>query len=191
MIGQMYEIRWHGRAGQGVVTAAELLGESVMHSGRYFQAFPEYGAERMGAPIKAYTRISDDPIEVHSPVLEPDMVIIVNPNLIGVVNLTEGLKPDGVIVFNTTDSPAEIRRKLKFQTGTVWCVDASGIATSELRRDIPSTTVIGVVARCTPLVSLEAALETTRESLSGKLRPEIVDANVRALERAYNECIKG
>ena len=81
--------------------------------------------------------------------------------------------------------------KLNFHTGTVWCVDASGIAMAELRRDIPSTTIIGVVARCTPLVDLEAALETTRESLSGKLRPEIVEANVRAMERAYKECVKG
>ena len=135
-MGRMVEIRWHGRAGQGVVTAGELLGESAMHVGKFFQAFPEYGAERMGAPIKAYTRISDDPIEVHAPILAPDVVVVVNPNLIGVVDLTEGLKPEGVIVFNTPQTPADIRRRLKFSAGTVWCVDASAIAMQELKRDI-------------------------------------------------------
>jgi len=122
-MSQMLEIRWHGRAGQGVVTASESLGEAAMHKGLYFQAFPEYGAERMGAPIKAYTRLSDEPIEVHAPILEPDMVIVVNPNLIGVVDITEGLKPDGAILINTPESPAEIRDRLGFHTGKVWCVD--------------------------------------------------------------------
>ncbi len=87
-MSQMTEIRWHGRGGQGVVTAGELLGEVAMEMGRYFQSFPEYGAERMGAPIKSYTRISEDPIEMHCPILEPDIVIVVNPNLIDVVDLT-------------------------------------------------------------------------------------------------------
>jgi pyruvate ferredoxin oxidoreductase gamma subunit len=191
-MAEMFEIRWHGRAGQGVVTAGELLGETAMHSGNYFQSFPEYGAERMGAPIKSYTRVSDEPIEVHAPILEPDMVIVVNSNLVGVVDLTEGLKPDGVIIFNTADSPAEIRKRLQFPTGSVWCVDASGIAMQELRRDIPSTMMISVVARAAKgLVSLQAAIEVTRESLGGRLRPEVVEANVRALQRAYDECVSG
>lgn len=190
-MSRMLEIRWHGRAGQGVVTAGELLGESCLHANLYFQAFPEYGAERMGAPIKAYTRISDEPIEIHSPILEPDMVIVVNPNLIGVVDILEGLKPDGTLIINTPQSPAEIRDRLGFHTGEVWCVDATRIAMEELKRDIPSTLILGVVAKASDLVSLDAIVETTQETLSGKLRPEVVEANVRAIKRAYEECVKG
>ena len=190
-MSQMLEIRWHGRAGQGVVTAGESLGEAAMRKGLYFQAFPEYGAERMGAPIKAYTRLSDDTIEVHAPILEPDLVVVVNPNLIGIVDLTEGLKPEGSLIVNTQQTPAEIRQRLNFHTGTVWCVDATGIAMAELRRDIPSTLMLGVVVRAAGLVDMEAVVEATRESLGGKLRAEIVEANVRSLERAYEECVKG
>jgi pyruvate ferredoxin oxidoreductase gamma subunit len=190
-MSQLLEIRWHGRAGQGVVTAGELLGESSMHAGLYFQAFPEYGAERMGAPIKSYTRLSDEVIEIHSPILEPDMVIVVNPNLIGIVELTEGLKPEGTLVVNTTLSPPDIRKRLNFYTGVVWCVDATRIAMEEFRRDIPSTLILGVVARASDIVELDAIVETTRETLGGKLRPEIVEANVRAVERAFKECIEG
>jgi len=190
-MSQMTEIRWHGRAGQGVVTAGELLAESAMVEGKYFQSFPEYGSERMGAPIKSYTRISDEPIEFHCPILDPDMIIVVNPNLLGVVDLTEGLKPEGTVIINTPDSPAEIRAKLGFEKGTVWCLDATKIAMEEFRRDIPSTMMLGVVAKATGIINLEPAIELTRERLGEKLRAEIVEANVRTLERAYSECVKG
>lgn len=190
-MSQMIEIRWHSRAGQGAVTASELLGEAAMEEGKYFQAFPEYGAERMGAPIKAYTRISNEPIEFHCPVLEPDMVVIVTPNLLGVEPLTEGLKPEGTVIMNTHQSPADIRKGLGFPTGTVWCVDASRIAMEEFKRDIPSTMMLGVIARASGVVHLHALTELTREKLSGKLRPEVVEANVRSLQRAYDECVQG
>ncbi len=190
-MSQMLEIRWHGRAGQGVVTAGELLGESTMHAGMYFQAFPEYGAERMGAPIKAYTRLSTEVIEIHSPILDPDMVVVVNPNLIGVVDITEGVKQDGTLIINTTHSPEALRKRLGFESGQVWCVDATSIAIEEFRRDIPSTLILGVVAKASELVDLDAVVETTRETLGGKLRPEIVEANVRAIQRAYEECSQG
>jgi len=190
-MSQMMEIRWHGRAGQGVVTAGELLAEASLEQGNYFQAFPEYGSERMGAPIKSYNRISDEPVEVHSPVLEPDMVIIVNPNLIGVVDLTEGLKSDGYILMTTPQTPAEIRQRLGYSTGQVWCVDASRIAMEEFKRDIPSTMMIGVVCRATGIVNLDTVVHLTRERLGGKLRPEVVEANVRTLQRAYDEAVQG
>ena len=190
-MSQMFEICWHGRAGQGVVTAGELLGEAAMKMGQFFQSFPEYGAERMGAPIKSYTRISDEPIEVHSPILEPDMVIVVNPNLIGAVDLTGGLKPDGHMLINTTHSPSEIRARLRFDGGRVWCLDASRIALEELGRDIPSTMMLGVVARATGIVRMDAVIHLARERLSEKLRPEIVEANVRSLQRAFDDCLEG
>jgi pyruvate ferredoxin oxidoreductase gamma subunit len=190
-MGKMTEIRWHGRAGQGVVTAGELLGEAVMEAGRYFQAFPEYGAERMGAPIKAYTRVSDEPLELHCPILEPDIVIVVNPNLLGVVDLTEGLKPNGMVIINTPQTPAEIRKRLGLKGGQVWCVDASRIAMEQFKRDIPSTMMLGVVVRATQVMHLDAIINLTREKLSGKLRPEVVESNIRALQRAHDECVQG
>jgi pyruvate ferredoxin oxidoreductase gamma subunit len=190
-MSRMTEIRWHGRAGQGVVTAGELLGEAAMEQGQFFQAFPEYGAERMGAPIKAYTRICDEPIELHCPILQPDMVVVVNPNLLGVVDLTEGLKPDGTLLFNTPQTPAEIRARLGFHTGHVWTVDASKICMQEFKRDIPSTMMLGMVARASGLLHIEALITLTREKLGGKLRAEIVESNVRALQRAHDECVEG
>ncbi len=191
MMSQMTEIRWHGRGGQGVVTAGELLGESAMETGAYFQAFPEYGAERMGAPIKAYTRVSTEPIEIHSPILEPGIVIVTNDNLIGAVDITEGLAEGGTIIVNTDVSPEKIREMLDYQSGEVWCVDASQIAVDEFGRDIPSTTLLGVVVKAIGIVELEALIETVRESLGGKLREDIVEANVRAVARAYEECVQG
>ena len=187
----MTEIRWHGRAGQGVVTAGELLAEVAMEEGKFFQAFPEYGAERMGAPIKSYTRISDEPIEFHCSILEPDMVIVVNSNLLGVVDLTEGLAPDGIAIVNTDQAPAAIRDGLGFHGGRVWCVDASKIAMEELGRDIPSTMMLAIVAKATGIIDLDVAKKVTRQRLGERLRPEVVEANVRALQRAYDECVEG
>jgi pyruvate ferredoxin oxidoreductase gamma subunit len=190
-MSQMTEIRWHGRAGQGVVTAGELMGESAMHEGKFFQSFPEYGAERMGAPIKSYTRLSDQPIELHCPILNPDIVIVVNPNLLSVVDVTEGLKSNGILIVNTSETPAKIREKLHFAAGSVWCIDASKVANEELKRDIPSTMMLAVVARAAPIIHIEATIDLTREKLGGKLRPEVVEANLRALQRCYDECTQG
>lgn len=187
----MTQIRWHGRGGQGVVTAGELLAEVAMEEGRFFQSFPEYGAERMGAPIKSYTRISDEPIELHCPILEPDMVIVVNSNLLGVVDLTEGLGPDGTAIINTDESPFVMQEKLGFQGGKVWCVDASKIAMEEIGRDIPSTMMLAIVAKATGIIDLDVTKRVTRQKLGERLRPEIVEANVRALQRAYDECVEG
>ena len=190
-MSQMTEFRWHGRAGQGVVTASELLAEVAMKGGKFFQAFPEYGSERMGAPIKCYTRIDNEPIEMHCPVLEPDIVVVVNPNLLGIVDITEGLKKDGLIIINTTEPPEDMRKRIKFATGKLWTVPASNIALEELKRDIPSTMMLGVIAKATGLITIECAIEVTRETLGNKLRPEVVEANVRALQRAYDECVQG
>lgn len=181
------EIRWHGRGGQGVVTAGELLAEAAMEEGKYFQAFPDYGPERMGAPIKSYTRISDKPIEVHHQILNPDVVIVVNPNLIGVVDVTEGLREDGVLIVNTPESPAEIRKKLGFKGGKVATLDATRIALDTLGRNIPSTLMLGAVAKVTNLVSLDSIVRRAKERLGEKLSKKVVEANLTALRRAYEE----
>jgi pyruvate ferredoxin oxidoreductase gamma subunit len=190
---KLIEIRWHGRAGQGVVTAGELLAEAAMKEGKYFQAFPDYGPERMGAPVKAYTRIGTQPIEVHNQILEPDVVVVVNPNLIGVVDLTEGLVDDGIVVFNTPLTPAEIREQLELvgRPVKIWTVDATRIGQETLRRDIPSTIMLGAVVRATGMVQLKSLTHMVEEKLGAKLQRHIVEANLDGLKRAYDEAVEG
>jgi pyruvate ferredoxin oxidoreductase gamma subunit len=192
-LGKLTEIRWHGRAGQGIVTAGELLAESALKTDMYFQAFPDYGPERMGAPIKSYTRISDEPIDVHYQILSPEVVVVVNPNLLGVVDVTEGLAEDGVVIVNSPRSPEAIRAALGLE-GTkvrVFTVDATGIALETLKRDIPATIMLGAIIRASGLVDLDGTVEVVKEKLGEKLRGEIVDANVKALRRAYNDVKEG
>jgi pyruvate ferredoxin oxidoreductase gamma subunit len=192
-VGKLTEIRWHGRAGQGLVTAGELLAEGALADAKYFQAFPDYGPERMGAPIKSYTRISDEPIDVHYQILTPEIVVVVNPNLLGVVDVTEGLVEDGVVIVNTSESPQQIRKRLGLEgsRARVFTVDATGIALETLKRDIPATLMIGAIIRATALVDLENAVHVVEEKLGAKLRGEIVKANLKALRQAYENVQEG
>jgi pyruvate ferredoxin oxidoreductase gamma subunit len=192
-LGKLTEIRWHGRAGQGIVTAGELLAEAALKENMYFQAFPDYGPERMGAPIKSYTRISDEPIDVHYQILSPEVVVVVNPNVLSVVDVTEGLAEDGVVIVNSADPPEKIRQTLglKGTKARVFTVDATGIALETLKRDIPATLMLGAVIRATGLVDLEKTVEVVQEKLGAKLRGEIVEANVTALRRAYETVKEG
>ncbi len=192
-MGKLTEIRWHGRAGQGIVTAAELLAEAALKEDKYFQAFPEYGPERMGAPIKAYTRISDEPIEVHYQILHPDVVVVVNPNLLGVVDVTEGLAEDGTLIVNSPETPEQVRTRLGLQGGKikVFSVDATKIALETLGRDIPATLMLGSIIRAVGLVDLANTLHLVQEKLGSKLRAEVVENNVKALRRAYEEVKEG
>ena len=192
-MAKLTEIRWHGRAGQGIVTAGELLAEAAMKDDKYFQAFPDYGPERMGAPIKADTRISDEPNDVHYQILSPEVVVVVNPNVLGAVDVTDGLAEGGVMIINTTESPGKIRDRLglKASEAKVFTVDATGIAMEALERDIPATLMIGAIIRATEMVSLENAVDVVREKLGEKLRGEIVEANVTALRLAYDNVQEG
>ncbi len=192
-MGKLTEIRWHGRAGQGIVTAGELLAEGALKEGMYFQAFPDYGPERMGAPIKSYTRISDEPIDVHYQILSPEVVVVVNPNLLSVVDVTEGLAEDGVVIVNSPDPPERIREALGLtgKKARVFTVDATGIALETLKRDIPATLMLGAIIRATGLVDLEKTVEVVQEKLGAKLRGEVVDANVTALRRAHEAVKEG
>jgi pyruvate ferredoxin oxidoreductase gamma subunit len=192
-LGELTEIRWHGRAGQGIVTASELLAEAALTDGKYFQAFPEYGPERMGAPIKAYTRISNEPIEVHYQILNPEVVVVVNPNLLGVVDVTEGLVEDGTLIINTPETPEKIRTDLGL-TGKkvkVFVVDATRIALETLGRDIPATLMLGAIIRAAGLVNLDNTLHLVKEKLGARLRAEVVENNLKALRRAYEEVKEG
>ncbi|MFQ6058332.1 MAG: 2-oxoacid:acceptor oxidoreductase family protein [Anaerolineae bacterium] len=190
-MGKMIEIRWHGRGGQGVVTAGKLLAETALEAGQHFQAFPDYGPERSGAPIRAFTRLSDEPIRIHSQIEEPDVVLVLDPTIIGAVDVTEGLKEDGVLIVNTPQGPAEIRSQLDFHGGRVYTVDASHIALEELSREITNTPMLGALARATGLFKVEELVEQIRRRFEDKLSPQMVEANVRAIERAAGEVQEG
>jgi len=187
----LIEIRWHGRGGQGVVTAGKLLAETAMEAGRYFQAFPDYGPERSGAPIRAFTRLSDKPIDVHSQIEEPDIVVVLDDTLLGVIDVIQGLKEDGLLIVNTARTPAEIRSQLDLQGGRVVTVDATRIALDELGREITGGPTLGAFARATGLFSLEEIVEQTRRRFAKKLAPELVEANVRAIQRAGEQAQEG
>jgi pyruvate ferredoxin oxidoreductase gamma subunit len=180
----LIEIRWHGRGGQGAVTASKLLAEAALGSGQYFQAFPDYGPERMGAPIRAFTRLSAQPIRIHSAVETPDVVVVLDPTLLGTVPVTEGLKEDGTLLVNTPTSPAGVRGMTGLQGGQVFTVDASHIAIEEIGREITNTPMLGAFARATGLFDIEDLVGELRAWFGKKLPAEAVEANVRAMRRA-------
>jgi pyruvate ferredoxin oxidoreductase gamma subunit len=187
LMKKIIEVRWHGRGGQGAVTASKLLATSALAEDKYIQAFPEYGPERMGAPIQSFTRISDEPIKIHCHVTNPDMVVVLDPTLIGTVDITEGLSEDGIIVVNTSESPAQIRKKLNLKGRKIFTVDASKIALEELGRSLPNTPMIGALIRATGLLKLENVINDIKDKFSGKFSQKIVDGNVNAIKRAYQE----
>ncbi len=190
-MSKLTEIRWHGRGGQGVVTAGKLLAETALGTGQYFQAFPDYGPERMGAPIRAYTRLSSEPIDLHCQIEEPNVVLVLDPTLLGTVNVTEGLKEDGILLVNTNKTPAEIREMLGLKTGKVFTVDASHIAIEEMGREITNTPMIGAFAKATGLFDLDALIEQTRHRFAKSMTTEVIEANVRAIKRAAAEVQEG
>ena len=187
----LIEIRWHGRGGQGAKTAALLMGEAMLAAGKYIQAFPEYGPERTGAPVASYNRIAEGPIYIHCQVTDPDVVVVLDPTLMGTVDVTAGLRDNGKIIINTGASPAELRERMKLNGRHVYTVNASKIAQQTIGRDIPNTPMLGAMARVTGLLSLEHLLSDTKSRLEKKFRgkPAIIEGNVRAIERAYNEVV--
>ena len=186
----MIEIRWHGRGGQGVVTASKLLAETALGEGKYFQGMPDYGAERMGAPITAYTRISTEPIRTYCMITEPDVVVVLDPTLLGVVEVTKGLKEGGKLIVNTSASPEEVRSQVKYK-GEIWTVDATKIAIETFKRNIPNTPMLGALVRATGIVNKESLAKLIREKFGTKMGADLVDANVSALERAHDRVRMG
>lgn len=191
MSKELIEIRWHGRGGQGVVTAGKLLAETAMGAGQYFQAFPDFGPERMGAPIRSFTRLSSKPITIHSQIENPDVVLVLDPTLLGTVPVTEGLKEDGILIVNTPMSPEEVRQITGFRTGKLFTVDASHISIEEMGREITNTPMLGAFARATGLFDLDALEHQVRKWFGEKVSPSVVEANVRVLRRAAQELQEG
>ena len=188
--GKLIEIRWHARGGQGAVTAAKLLAETALSQGQYFQAFPEYGPERMGAPIQAFTRISSDPILIRSSITNPSIVAVLDSTLLGTVNVTAGMGEDGIIIVNTPDDPATIRATMKLEGCKVYTLDANKIAKETIGRAIPNTPMMGALIKVIGTMPIEQVAQYVRKSFGKKFSEEIIEGNVKAVERAYAE-VKG
>lgn len=181
------EIRWHGRGGQGAVTASKILADAALASGKFVQAFPEFGPERTGAPVKSFNRISTQPINTHIQITNPDIVVVLDPTLIGIVDICEGLSRDGTLIINTDKSPGQIRKELSKPIGKIATVNATDIAIKEFKRNIPNTPMIAALVKITGILKLEDVLEGFKKQYSEKFSPEVVEANLGAMKAAYNE----
>jgi len=187
-VSQFIEIRWHARAGQGAVTAAKLVAETALFEDRYMQAMPEYGPERTGAPLKAFTRISDEIIEVSNAIEHPAIVVVLDATLLSSINVLEGMLPDGAVVVNSPASPQEMRKILNAPDGvTVATIDASGIALDTIKRDIPNTPIVGALVKVNPVVDLESVKGQLLKTFGKKFSQEMIDANLESVTRAYEE----
>ena len=182
----MKEIKFVGRGGQGGKSAAAILAEAALEKGKYIQSFPEYGAERQGAPVFAYTRIDESEIRIHSGVTNPDVVVVLDPTLLDSVAITQGMDENGVVIVNTPKTVNEIKEMLGFE-GKIHTVDATKISVDLFGKNIPNTPMLGAIEKVTELVSLEVLKEKIREKFERKLGEEGVKKNLEAIERAYNE----
>ena len=191
-MNNLIEIRWHGRGGQGAKTASLLLADAAFNTGKYIQGFPEYGPERMGAPITAYNRISDKPITIHSNIYEPDYVVVVDDTLLESVPVTAGLKTEGAIVINTTKSPEYLKEKLNGYDGNIYTIDARKVSEETLGKYFPNTPMLAAIVKVTGIMSDEAFLEDMKGSFKHKFakKPEVIEGNMKALELALKEVTK-
>jgi pyruvate ferredoxin oxidoreductase gamma subunit len=191
-MAETMEIRWHGRGGQGTVTAAKVLADACLSGGRYVQAFPEYGPERAGAPLRAYNRISSKELRMHCPVLRPQVVGVVDATLIDGINVAEGALEDALFVVNSAKDPKEIRAKLNAGSRQkVFTIDASKIAMECIGKALPNASMLGALCKVTGLVSLEHLLEGVRKSFGKKFSQKIIDGNLEATRRGYEEVKEG
>ena len=188
----MIEIRWHGRGGQGAKTASLLLADAAFNTGKYIQGFPEYGPERMGAPITAYNRISETPITIHSNIYEPDYVVVVDDTLLESVDVTSGLKETGAIVINTTKSAEYLKKALKGYSGEVYTIDARKISEEALGKYFPNTPMLAAIVKVSKIITDDELLEDMKGSFKHKFakKPEVIDGNMKALEMALKEVKK-
>lgn len=188
----LIEIRWHGRGGQGAKTASLLLADAAFNTGKYIQGFPEYGPERMGAPITAYNRISTKPITIHSNIYEPDYVVVVDDSLLESVDVTSGLKEDGAIIINTTKDINYIKNNLNGYKGNIYTIDAKKISLDTLGKYFPNTPMLAAIVHVTGIMSDDEFLNDMQGSFKHKFakKPEVIDGNMKALEMSLNKVKK-
>lgn len=191
MSKDILEIRWHGRGGQGAKTAALLFGEAATDTGMYIQAFPEYGPERTGAPVKSFNRLSEKPIRIHSPITSPNIVLVLDPTLMESVDVLEGLEDNGILIVNTQMSPSDIREKLGVSGNIkVFTVDASKIAKDKIGMNKPNTPMLGALGKVTDILDFNRMLDSIEDKLKKKFRgkpEEIVNNNLEAIKTAHDE----
>ena len=182
------EIRWHGRGGQGAKTAALLLADVAFKTGRYVQGFPEYGPERMGAPITAYNRISDNPIRVHSNIYTPELVVVLDETLLHSVNVTSGLSENGAVIVNTKETADEIRPMLRGYKGKIYTVDAREISVKALGKYFPNSPMLAAAVAVSKVMDKEEFLSEMRASYQHKFakKPEVIEGNMKALEMTFD-----
>ena len=191
-MNDLIEIRWHGRGGQGAKTASLLLADAAFNTGKYIQGFPEYGPERMGAPITAYNRISSKPITIHSNIYEPDFVVVVDDSLLESVDVTAGLKSDGAIVINTTKNANELKKFLNNYSGDIYTIDAKSISIDALGKYFPNTPMLAAIVEVSKIMSEKDFLECMKESFVHKFakKPEVIEGNMKAIELTFSNVKK-
>lgn len=187
-MGKGLEIRWHGRGGQGAKTAALLLADVAFQTGAFVQGFPEYGPERMGAPITAYNRISYDPIRVHSNIYTPDMVMVVDETLLDSVDVTAGLKKEGAIIINTNKAKEEVIPLLKGYEGAIYVIDARDISQKALGKNFPNSPMLAAAVAVSGVMEREAFMKEMQESYAHKFakKPEVIEGNMKALTMTWD-----
>lgn len=188
----LIEIRWHGRGGQGAKTASLLLADAAFNTGKYIQGFPEYGPERMGAPITAYNRISTTPITIHSNIYEPDYVVVVDDTLLESVDVTAGLKKSGAIVINTTKEAEYLKKVLKGYEGSIYCIDARKVSMETLGKYFPNTPMLAAIVKVSGIMTEEDFLKDMEGSFKHKFakKPEVIEGNMKAISMALQEITK-
>ena len=181
------EIRWHGRGGQGAVTAAKMVAELALGQNKYFQAFPEYGPERSGAPIVAFTRVSDEPIQIYAGIEHPQIVVVLDPSLLGIVDVTKGAPADAIVLVNSEMSPAELRKHYHLEGFHYYTIAATRIAVETIKRAIPNTPMVGALTRITGLFPIDEVVAFLRADFGKKFPPKVVEGNINAITRSYEE----
>lgn len=191
-MGKTIEIRWHGRGGQGTVTAAKVLADACLSGGRYVQAFPEYGPERAGAPLRAYNRISESVIRMYCPVLHPQVVAVADATLLDAIDVTYGTKDDSIFIVNTSKDPKEIRKKINAKpTQRVLTIDATRIAVENIGRPLPNASMLGAISKATDIVDMDTLLKNVKKSFGKKFSQKIIDGNLNATKSGYEEVKEG
>lgn len=192
---KLIEVRFHGRGGQGAKTAADLLATTALESGKHIQSFPEYGPERAGAPMRSYTRISDEPINLHCGVTNPDIVMVLDPTLLDSVPVTAGLAEGGVLLVNTPEEPDKIRQKLtppwRGKKGKVYTLDATKIALHTVGLPLPNVPMLGALIKATNIVDIDTLKSKLKVKFLKKIGEEKTKANLAGIDRAYQEAKSG
>jgi pyruvate ferredoxin oxidoreductase gamma subunit len=186
------EIRWHGRGGQGTVTAAKVFADACLSGGRHVQAFPEYGPERAGAPLRAFNRISDRELRLHCPVMNPNIVVVVDATLLDSIDIAAGVPDDAAFIINSSKDPKELRATLHAKPSQrVFTVDATKIAVDTIGRPMPNATLVGALTKVSGLITIEAAMSDVEKSFGKKFSRKVIEGNIDATKRGYEEVLEG